>query len=213
MKKAGIVVVILLIAGMCFANGTKERAPVSLGVGASFPFEHEKSEYSGEDITSDMNAVGLDISLVQLPYKNSWGCIGNFSFAWPQSIESEYKGNKIASSASDYDNLFLYDFTISPDYFFVNNDDFYLGIGPAFNLSLFTWKLNYFTGLNYTFGLGGNVFGMYKFAPKGGLFFGVNGIYNFYTMGWIIYDDKTYNNSGTTNNFEFLPYVGVSFIF
>ncbi|MBR0101010.1 MAG: hypothetical protein IJP90_15035 [Treponema sp.] len=209
MKKI-IAIVFAFVFAMGAWSATQERPYYVLVGGAlSTPVQTEKTKYNGDEISTSMTAIGFDFLFGSLPKEGNWGFISNFSFAFPQSITAKYKGEDYDVSKSDFKKLFLYDFTIAPEYFFLKKENGFIGIGPAFNLSMFAWDLEYVNGMNYSFGLGAILFGALKFAGPMYLFANVSGIYNFYTIGSVRTAYDTYSTSGALTNFALLPAFGI----
>ena len=211
MKKFIASIFALLIAVSSWAE-TKERAPILLGGGFALPYAYERAEYNNDTIETSMRRLGFNITLGALPQKSNWGVIDNFTFAWPQSISAKYQGKEYSTDTKDFKSLFLFETTIAFDYFFLNNEKFLLGAGPLLGMTVFTWSTEYLSSANFAFGVGANIFGLYKVTDKFGFQFGVTGVFDFYGLGSVNTATTKNSYSGSTRDWTLTPFIGLSLI-
>lgn len=207
MKKIFIALFLMVLGSAAFSM---EMKPLILGVSGepSFAFEHTK--FNGEDVKSTMSSIGVNVLLGSL-LNDKWGLFDTFSFSWPQKLTLTSDGETVSVSRDAYKTLMFMNFTIAVDYFFINNEKFMLGVGPALNMAIITASTKRVSDLSYIFGLGAQLLGRYKFTERFGLHFGMNLNYDFFGINIVKTSYTSKTNSGIVTDFIVSPFAGISF--
>ena len=206
MKKIIGLFCVILSTFSLFAWESQEKRQVYFTGAYNFALFTERADSAQTELISN----GMDLSVAGYFNQSNWGLYLNTDYNFPCKTTVTSGGSSISATSSDWDFSMLASVIFGPTYKHSLTEKFELFLAGGLHFAQYSVFFKNGSGLNYSFGIGGDIGFRYFPSERFYLTFGTLLSHDFfYVSDMAISGYGRYGDSGAYNFGSFRPYIGI----